>query len=478
MIKKLVSIFIILTILVLNFSVFACANSAQKWWAGTDASGVVVTEANSPIIVKNEVLSFNIESFPESNYRTHEEFNNYNSSVTAQYTFYNSSNYTVTAKLLFPFGERPMYIFNDFDNNTGTYYYADDTANYEITLNGVPVEKRLRYTLNSGDFDVNRDLKKIREGYTEDSFYYPEMPVKKYTFLASSIDTENDNAASIGFDLPEFNGKTKYYFVQQSGMHRQNNGNHRHSAGVKSGEKFTVYVIGDISVEFPIWTIYKNGGVKDNEEIAGTVSIISEDEITFSDLVFSQYDENYNIPENDWYNAVVENFNNSEDASGAVTGGEALLFIKDDLLRWYEYEISIAPEGEVINTVNAPIYPEINENYSPSVYDYLYLLSPAETWADFGSLDIIINTPYYLIESGNFAFIETDSGYEINLDALPDEELSFRLSTTEHPVKPKKHITDILPVEIIVMLSIIAAATVIIITAIVFIGKKRKTVYN
>ncbi len=470
--KKIISVFLTALLLTFSFSLSASANSAQTWWEGTDASGVITTDENCPLIVKNEVLTFNIDSFPLSYYRSAEAFMKYSASVTAQYTFYNPADYSVTAKLLFPFGEKPMYLYNYFNESTQEYSDADDTEKYEITQNGVPVDKKLRYTLNRGNFDINKDLQRIKEGFTKDSFYYPEMPVKKCTFLASSIDPENDNAANAGYDLPEFDGKTKYYFVQQSGFQKLKNGENRHSTWVENGDEFTVYVIGDTSVKFPEWTVFKNSGRKDNEIIDGAITLISEENITFSDLVFSQYDESYGIQRHDWYNAVVEIMNINEDESGAVTGGEGLLFIKDDLLRWYEYEITVDAKSEVINCVNAPVYPEIDSNYSPSVYDYLYLLSPASTWADFGSLDIIVNTPYFITDSGNFSFTETDFGYELKLDKLPEEELSFRMSTVENPIKPAKHITDIIPVEILIMLSTIAAAVAVIISIITLIRKK------
>ena len=49
--------------------------------------------------------------------------------------------------------------------------------------------------------------------------------------------------------------------------------------------------------------------------------------------------------------------------------------------------------------VTAPIYPGINGYYSPSIYDYTYLLSPAKTWSEFGTLDIVVNTLFYITES-------------------------------------------------------------------------------
>ena len=53
----------------------------------------------------------------------------------------------------------------------------------------------------------------------------------------------------------------------------------------------------------------------------------------------------------------------------------------------------------MVNSVTAPIYPSINTRYTSPIYEYTYLLSPAGSFADFGSLEIRINTPFYLVNS-------------------------------------------------------------------------------
>ena len=85
------------------------ANSAQTHWTGVDATGAMVTDENSPIVVEKEVLTFDITEFPSNYYREMEEYLAYSGKVTAEYTFYNPSDYTVTATLLFPYGKTPDY---------------------------------------------------------------------------------------------------------------------------------------------------------------------------------------------------------------------------------------------------------------------------------------------------------------------------------------------------------------------------------
>lgn len=415
MTKKIISVFICFTMIFISLFTTVSANSAQSWWRGTDASGVIITDGECPVIVKNEVLSFNINTFPETYYRNAEDMKNYSSSVTAQYTFYNPSDMDVTARLLFPFGEKSMYFDDYYDNEKDDYISFDDTEKYEILADGVSTEKKLRYTLNTGAFNVSDALSKIKDEFTEDSFYYPEMPVLKYTFTASGIDTEKYTAATAGFDIDITETEARYYFTDQSGFHSQGGNIGRLSNWVENGDEITVYVIGNTALPFPEWHFYKDGGVENRERIDGKMTVTNTEKMTFSELVFFSFDKNSGISEIDWYNATVESLNNER----YMPGAQRALDIENNLLRWYEYEITIPAKAELINTVSAPLYPEIDSSYSPAVYDYTYLLSPAKTWKEFGKLDIIINTPHFLTESENFTFESTDKGYRLSLEDFP-----------------------------------------------------------
>ena len=87
----------------------ASANSAQTQWEGVDSAGAIVRDGGSPIIVEKELLTFDIQEFPGNHYSDLDSYLAYSGKVTAEYTFYNPADYTVTATLLFPFGCEPMY---------------------------------------------------------------------------------------------------------------------------------------------------------------------------------------------------------------------------------------------------------------------------------------------------------------------------------------------------------------------------------
>lgn len=402
----------------------ASANSAQTHWSGVDSAGAIVRQERSPVVVEKELLTFDVQEFPDNHYSDLDSYLAYSGKVTAEYTFYNPADYAVTAKLLFPFGSEPAYISNE--------YYGRDVEKYDILIDGKPIEKTMRYTLSSGfdQFDLETDLALLHDEYVEDAFYALDLPVFKYVFMPSGVDTETYGAADAGFDMVRDDPQRRIYFVDQNGLHTQDDGDLRVHTGVDNGEPITVYVIGKDYDEFPEWKFYQDGGVEDGEEIGGTMRLESREEQTFRDLAMSKWDEGSGVSEVDWYNAVVAMLTGSSDATGSnLHLWEFGSFdLSTYLMRWYAYEITLEPGQRTVNTVTAPIYPDINGRYKPPIYTYTYLLSPAQTWAEFGTLDIVVNTPFFVIKDGSTVALEkTDSGYTAHLNGLPEGELTFIL---------------------------------------------------
>ena len=119
---------------------------------------------------------------------------------------------------------------------------------------------------------------------------------------------------------------------------------------------------------------------------AGLFSSLSPEisEMSFKDYALRGYDETSGILESDWYNAQVELLRLSSE-----TLGNGLIQIEEgdfSLMRWYEYTLTLEPGQTLKNAVTAPLYPAIDAGYTPSLYSYTYLLSPAKTWAQFGEL--------------------------------------------------------------------------------------------
>ncbi len=458
----------------------AFANSAQSRWEGVDSTGAIITDKESPIIVEKEVLTFDIAEFPRNYYETKEEFEAYKAKVTAEYTFYNPSEYTITATLLFPFGHLPTYADSYYDAETGERYQFDDISKFDVYVNGKTVEKTVRHTFSHvyDQFVLEKDMSLISDGLVSDGFYNPELTVTKYTFKIVGVDTEKYSAADVAFDIPKGIGSYRIYFPEQNGAHTQKDGDLRVQTGVQKNEReFDLYVFGTPLTTMPEWKAYEDGGVEDKEVIAGTVSLVNTETMTFKNFALLDRDEQSPVSESDWYNAVVAELNlATESSEHPIVHCRSVSSFDTSLMRWYEYEITLAPGERIVNAVTAPMYPAIDLGYDPDIFKYTYLLSPAKTWKSFGELEIVINTPYFVTESSLEGFTKTDYGYTLNLDGLPESELNFTLSSSENPVKPTKTIRDYIPIEMIISFSIIGGVVLLIgggITAFVLIRKKK-----
>ncbi len=449
------------------------ANSAWLDYRGTDATGMVLTDENCPLEVLHETLTIDVQDFPETDYDSAEDFLTYSGKVTAEYTFYNPTEYTVEATLVFPFGTAPEYGLL-WDENYSRRMMPPDTDRYEVTVDNAAVDKTLRHTLamDNASFDCETDLNKLRSGLTEDAFYHPELSVTKYTYRVENGDTDPDSSESVSLILDEERSKTKVFM---DGFHRQElaDGGVRVYARAKN-EIFVLYAFGEPLHDEPNWKFYTN--YLWEEETEAQMSLVSEESLTFQEFVEIKYKEESEISDisevsfTDWYNAYVDLLHEKEWYGGVIKNISGYYDRGYQLMRWYEYTIEVEPGEQVINTVTAPLYPSIQGGGGDLDYTYTYLLSPAKSWANFGDLDIWIYTPHTLayssldgfseivqeisesansadtdetaeegqtgLDSGEIAVVTDEVGYYLHLDALPEDELVFMLDQEDSLENP------------------------------------------
>ena len=418
------------------FRLTAYANSARRIWYGVDMTGTIVKEENCPIEVKDEQLSFDISEFPQSYYEKKGDFLKYNGKVTAKYTFYNPADYKVTAKLVFPFGYYPEYVIYEYDEVNSTLIREDDTAKFNIKINDREITKTLRHTYYSGEseFNIHNEMTLLRDGYIKDDFYSPELPVTKYVYEISEVDKKLYNREVAGIEIPAFDGKRRYCLEQYYGFTTNDKGNTRMGINAENGKEIELYVIGEPVKDLPKWKFYESSS-NESKEIKGEMKLKSTSKMTFKEFVLAKFDKNGQILESDWYNIIVELYKQATvENAGAIfisvyDTGERL----KSLLRWYEYEITLGPGEKITNTIEAPMYPTIDESYDPGIYKYNYLLSPASTWAKFGNLNVDINTPFFMTDSNQDGFTKTETGYIFKSNGLPEGELRFTLCESEKP---------------------------------------------
>ena len=405
------------------------ANSAQRHWSGTDSTGALVKDKNCPLVVDKELLTFDVQEFPKNYYNSTEEFLAYTGKVTAEYTFRNPADYAVTATLVFPFGDLPHYGEYIYDPPTDKYTAASDTEKYGVKVNGELIKATVRHTLKDRGtpFSLDEDMPKLTDGYISDSFFRPDLPVWVQQYSVEGIGAENQ-AATAAFVLREDPAKTRVLWEEKSGMATLKDGI-RISGWTKTGDTLTVYIFGELPKDGIAWSLYENGACE--KEIDGSITLKCSEQMTFRDHAFREYDNNSGISESDRYNAQVAFLNAG--SKDRMYGGIYTERSSFSLMRWYEYTLTLEPGQTLTNTVTAPLYPAIDAGYTPSIYTYTYLLSPAKTWAQFGELKIVVNTPYYMTENDQSSFSKAGKGYELTLPGLPEKELTFTLSEADSP---------------------------------------------
>ncbi len=440
---KLISfICAVLTVYTLCAPVYA--NSAQTHVRGEDATGAIMDIEGSPIVVEKERLTFDIQELSSDYYQTEENPPSYTPTVTAEYSFYNPSEYTVTATLFFPFGRPPSDTYK-YHYHTPEAYQSmlnSDSEQYSITINGAEVEKKLRYTmLNVNDsFHLERDLALLSDGLVKDDFFSPDMTVTYYYIDTSEIDFDAYQELCSGVNVPQNNGRSLmtlsnpiYTFPQEAGFLRL------YAEIDKLSATPTLIVFGeplDVLSDCGIYTRSGSSAVK----LPIEVKLRNKSTKTYAEFVFSSRIPTSPISETDWYNLAVATMNRYRNKIYCnVSYNPKDSDFYRNMMRWYEYEITLAPGERIVNTVTAPIYPGIDLTYDPDVYEYTYLLSPAKTWKSFGELEIIINTPYHLTESSLSGFRKAESGYSLTHTGLPDGELTFSLCTVENPIQPNRN---------------------------------------
>ena len=412
-------------LIMLSFAVTpSYANSRAPYWEGTDSNGVIFKEGDVPIEVESELLTFDIPTLPYNSYRSGEYFLEYDSKVTAEYTFYNPTDMTITATLLFPFGEKPEYS-NLIDKDKNNLSEAE-LNKYDVTVNGQPIEKRIRHTYKNSStniFDADEHIASLSDEYLIKENITPDTPVTKYTYTISGVErryvkesTHKEHSdVKIHFNIP---AGDRIIIENDTNINAGINKDGYHIVSYEleaTSASFSFFVIGESYPAPSTELIYYTDHGRESSKIKGEIKESTES-MTLEELFLSNYDEASGVSKVDWYNAAI-----SELTFGVNNQMYHWSAGFPRLIRWYEYQITIGPGEKITNSVTAPIYPSINNFQSPIQYEYTYLLSPASGWADFGRLDIVINTDYEMNDSNLEGFEKTENGYKLTRDGLPKD---------------------------------------------------------
>lgn len=310
--------FILLSTLLMMNPATASANSAQTYFRGISPTGAMITGEQSPLVVEQERLTFDLQEFPSEYYNDLEEYLAYTGKVTAEYTFHNPADYDVTVKLAFPFGQTPDYGYS-YDPDTDQRVYTADGEKYDVVVDGVPIEKTVRHTLLSPgeDFELEKDLPRLMDGYAEDAFWKFDTPVTKYTYTIDGIDEEFD-AARLGFQWSGDENKTKLMLVDQCGG-EDTEEFVAVTRWVENGDTIELYVFGEPLEQELEW--FSENGAEDTP-FSYTLTLKETETMNFREFTMAKYSEDSGILPSDWYNAMVESLRNGEWNFGILWGFE------------------------------------------------------------------------------------------------------------------------------------------------------------
>lgn len=444
--KKLrVLAFTISVILIIGaLPVIPCnANNVWSTWNDTDSANFVIIDEDSPIVIEKEILTLDLYDFPDYSADNIDDYLSYTGKITEEYHLYNPSEQTVTATILLPFGKRPIYscLYDD----DGNRIIDKDAEKYSITVNGKPIDAEIRYSYYSEYKSWTEYITPYRTHYSIEDEYTtcygvsPDTVVTAFTYAVSGIDG-NYASATAEMLVPKDSGINGRLYLPDQTYHSYNDDGSR-SIGIEAhnGDSFTVYLVGGEAKELFSWSVYANNSKKDGEPIAGQITLTKTETTTFRDMALTKWTSSCGISEMDWYNAFSHQFRhwNHEDKYYFLQ-----FDLSDTLFCWYQYEITLNPGERAIHTVTAPIYPEVNKDYSPTIYTYVHLLGTTEI----GELEVYINTPYlivqkefswltvqYITDSHLGEYEKTDQGYRILVDGQYQDDLIFTLSQSDDP---------------------------------------------
>lgn len=451
----------------------ASANSAPAYWTGTDGSGIVAVYdgGDCPIEVLHETLTFRIPDLPLMS------MEKYDSRVTAEYELYNPTEQDVTLTLFLPVGFRPDYY--DVYQENGAALSGADACSVTLTQDGevrdADITFRHTYSGNRGFRFDQSDLILPSDTLTDEGSY-GQQDVTRYSYTVTAPKDADSYTFCFIYDC----NPNKTTVICESGdTGTTNDGRRAAYAYLSAGEtrEVTFYAVGEQLSSSDIQTKLCVGwGGYSEEANGGWVSVLTEKTQIFFDFVeeFRPDEENEygGVSQLDWYNAVVAVLENRE--SGA-------LFLSDDpplldyLMLWCEYSLTVPAGGTLTNTVTTPLYLGIEGAVPDYNYTYDYFLA-AQYWADFGSITIRIETPYYLSYSMPL-LTEENGAYVFTKNSLSMEELSFTIRqsiNTFVPYDPYDTITPTIVTALILLGVVLLIAVVIVIVAVHVQRRNRK----
>lgn len=393
-----------------------CANSAIRYYQGKSASGTFPLSEN-PLKVTHESLCFDIDDFPDLYVEFKED---YHAFYTAEYTIENPSDITVSADLAFPIGPLPDYVPENYRDHFG--------KSSRILVDGKEIPYTLRYSYDPyHSLSYRETLDLLSDQMIEDDFFRADLPVTKLSYQIRGNETDGKTVKNFQF-LLQNSDTSEYLMSYYNGLNNTDLGQMEVRIDAERKDSFTFYLLGEAE-SIPECILLD----ADDKEI-GRLSPETE-KTNMKDFLLKDAAGYPDISETDLYNIYLSSLMTQAEHQEPILQMQGLGqdYLANSFL-WYTYSLEVPAHTTVVHSVTAPIFPDIDFNYTMPVYQYEYLLSPANGWGSFKDLDIRIQSSRYLLETSfGEATKEEDGTYTLHLEQLPQEELTFKISETLHP---------------------------------------------
>ncbi|HHW30688.1 MAG TPA: hypothetical protein GXX20_03280 [Clostridiaceae bacterium] len=419
------------------------ANSGPTYWQGYPASEVMLVKENSPIIVKNEDLTFDFSDYEGRSYTI-------DGKVTATYHMVNSTDQAQSVQMAFPVvAELASFKASDVEIT------ADGSSlPYEIYIGDVVENYRNNSEENKKKaFDFENIVGTISDKYYQAENFEIDEKGKLYTINVKPTTEQRVNfVVDFRFDY----NKTKV-FTKGFNRYERSSDKVRIAAWCYEPETLEVYVLGeDIDIKI---SAFSDGELKEKTDLF--THHIASQEMEVKSYLMKMATEDNDMGSNENEMASVKQQNTKILSEVQLYNmyaktldkylEQGMGFSSDSVLtdQWrlrriiaFVYTVEFPENSEKEVTVNYNITGTMDmRKTSKPLYYFDYILNPAKKWSDFKNLNIKIITPKeapYIVESSIQLEKTSDNTYVAFLESLPEDDLFFTLYSNEKVSKIDK----------------------------------------
>ena len=432
----------------------ASAEVSPSYMQGTDGVGIFVGEGGDAIEVTKEVLTIDLrELSPEQGKYGKAEI---------VYELFNTGTENTSVTFALPLGKLPEY------DVPAPSFTVTKSCRGENGWKEEAVETTVRYTYGgASSYTLSSETDEGVSFYGAEDFFRKDTPVYEYVFRAEEGTVPPNARLDIEYDYHPRRTRVAFYESAHIGI---KDGYGRASVVFGAEDRAVrMYAIGEPLLDYKAVV---NGGTKRSTSNADTELTAEPVRLTYEELAMRDYTVESGMSRGDWYAAFTDMLACSCTEVGGVLaplGG----FSRQCCMPWYEYSISFAAGEHLVNTVTAPLYPNVNK-FGGTRYEYSYLLSPAQAWTQYNGIKINLLTSYELVVS-NLAFTKTEDGYTFERDSLPLGELSFTIAASggATPYTPYGNLSPALTTAIVMLVIVVVCAVAVVVVGI-FVARRRK----